>query len=125
MAQEHVCGCKLQMIENRRYFSVEDLKTGGVGPPLTCNDILLRDWQEGGYSTSNRPLPQGEILISGANVARGYYKQPQKTAEDFVELDGRRWFCTGDIGELTPDGSLRIIGQFFLGWFWAEIGWIE
>ena len=47
----------------------------------------------------------GEILIRGANVARGYFKQPDATAEVF-EPSG--WFHSGDIGRLDDDGFLFI-----------------
>lgn len=87
-----------------------DLSTGSVGPPLRCCEIKLREWAEAGYSPRNTP-PQGEILIHGDNVAQGYYKNPEKTKEDFIELDGKRWFATGDIGEFRADGSLCIIDR--------------
>lgn len=93
---------------------VFDLSTGSVGPPLRCCEIRLREWEE--YSPYNRAA-QGEILIGGDNVALGYFKNEEKTREDFIEIDGRRYFATGDIGEFRPDGSLKIIGKhgvFFL-----------
>ena len=49
--------------------------------------------------------------MGGANVSMGYYKDPTKTAEDFREVDGLRWFYTGDIGEFQADGVLKIIGE--------------
>lgn len=51
------------------------------------------------------------MSLGGENIAVGYYKNPQKTNEDFLEMDGRRWFRTGDIGEMDPDGVLKIIGM--------------
>ncbi|KAL3076623.1 hypothetical protein niasHS_011764 [Heterodera schachtii] len=64
-----------------------------------------REWEEAGYLPTNSP-PQGEVLIHGANVALGYFKDDEKTKEEFVELDGKRWFATGDIGQFREDGSL-------------------
>lgn len=85
---------------------------GRVGAPTTMCDIRLVTWEEGGYRVTNKPFPQGEILIGGDSVSRGYYKLQTKTDEDFFEEDGRRWFKTGDIGEIHPDGVLKIIGEF-------------
>lgn len=55
---------------------------------------------------------KGEVLVGGECVSMGYYKLPSKTAEEFFEEDGKRWFKTGDIGEMHPDGVLKIIGMF-------------
>lgn len=85
---------------------------GRVGSPLTLLDFRLVDWKEGSYRVRNKPNPQGEIIIGGNCVARGYYKLDAKTAEEFFDEDGRRWFKTGDIGEFHKDGVLKIIGKF-------------
>ncbi|UYV72825.1 ACSL4 [Cordylochernes scorpioides] len=68
----------------------------------------------GGYEVTDRPRPRGEVLIGGDSVARGYFKQDQLTAETFVTLEGVRYCRSGDIGELTPHGTLIIIGEYLL-----------
>jgi long-subunit acyl-CoA synthetase (AMP-forming) len=50
-------------------------------------------------------------MIHGGNVALGYFQNEEKTKEDFINIDGKIWFATGDIGEFRPDGSLNIIGE--------------
>ncbi|XP_070761364.1 long-chain-fatty-acid--CoA ligase 3a isoform X1 [Enoplosus armatus] len=86
-----------------------DYSTGRVGGPLVCCEIRLKDWVEGGYRSTDRPHPRGEILIGGPNVTMGYYKNEAKNQEDFfVDENGQRWFCTGDIGEFHEDGCLKI-----------------
>jgi len=87
-----------------------DLTTGSVGPPLRCCEIKLREWSDAGYSPHN-DSPQGEVLIHGDNVGIGYFKNEAKTAEEFIKIDNKRYFATGDIGEFREDGSLKIIDR--------------
>lgn len=89
----------------------DDMTTGRAGVPATVCDIRLVDWDEGKYRVSDKPFPRGEILIGGGNISPGYYKNPTKTKEDFFDEDGRRWFRTGDIGELHTDGVIKIIDR--------------
>lgn len=69
-------------------------------------------WFSGGYTNKDKPNPRGEIIIGGPNVSMGYFKNEEKTSEEFtIDENGQRWFCTGDIGEFHPDGCLQIIGE--------------
>ena len=75
-----------------RYFGNE-AKIGTVGTPISCVTIKI-DESDGSYQPG-----EGEILAKGAGVMLGYYKKPEKTAEVFKEINGERWFRTGDIGK--------------------------
>lgn len=77
-------------------------KYGTTGTPLTCCEIQIAD-------PSGRPLragEEGEVLVRGKNLFRGYFQQPDKTAAVFA--DG--WFRTGDIGRLDGDNYLTLTG---------------
>ena len=89
----------------------EDRSTGRVGPPMAGVEVKLVSWEEGEYRVTDKPRPRGEIVIGGNSVARGYFKNKEKTNEDFYDEDGKRWFRTRDIGELYSDGSLKIIDR--------------
>uniref|UniRef100_A0A336LMH8 Long-chain-fatty-acid--CoA ligase n=1 Tax=Culicoides sonorensis TaxID=179676 RepID=A0A336LMH8_CULSO len=82
-----------------------DAESGHVGPPIACNAVKLVDVPEMEYYAIQQ---QGEICIKGTNVFLGYYKDPVKTAEA-IDQDG--WLHTGDIGEWTRNGTLKIIDR--------------
>ncbi|XP_068644005.1 long chain acyl-CoA synthetase 8 isoform X2 [Aristolochia californica] len=94
------------------FSEADDLTVGRVGPPLPCCYVKLVSWEEGGYLTSDKPMPRGEVVVGGFNVTRGYFKNEAKTNEVYkVDERGIRWFYTGDIGQFHHDGCLEIIDR--------------
>jgi long-chain acyl-CoA synthetase len=89
-------------------------RDGSVGQVLPDVEVLIVD-------EHNQPLPpgqDGEILIAGPNVMRGYYKQDELTREVMIDLPSpalggriRPFFRSGDIGRLDADGFLAITGR--------------
>ncbi|WP_333768259.1 AMP-dependent synthetase/ligase [Streptomyces sp. IBSBF 2435] len=69
----------------------ENYRTGTVGKALPGLEVRVAE--------------DGEVLLRGPGIMQGYHGLPDKTAE-VLESDG--WFHTGDIGELSPDGYLKI-----------------
>ncbi len=69
----------------------DSYRFGTVGTPLPGVEIEI--------------APDGEILLRGGNVMKGYWNQPAATAE---VIDERGWFHSGDIGVIEPSGHLRI-----------------
>jgi fatty-acyl-CoA synthase len=47
---------------------------------------------------------QGEIVVNGPEVFEGYWQRPEATEQSFMELDGKRFFRTGDLGRVDEDG---------------------
>jgi len=82
-----------------------DFFSGSVGAPALCNMIKLVDVPEKDYYAKDG---KGEICAKGANVFIGYYKNEEKTKE---ALDEDGWLHTGDVGQLLPNGSLKIIDR--------------
>ena len=90
----------------------DDLEYGRVGAPLLGIKLRFKDWPEGGYSHKDKPYPRGEILIGGDMIASGYYKLPRQCEEAFfIDREGTRWFRTGDIGQIYPNGTVKIIDR--------------
>ena len=80
-------------------------RAGTVGCPLPEIELKITD------SNTGQTLPRGEIgeiEVRGPNVFQGYWKMPEKTAEE-LRADG--FFITGDLGQIDADGYLSIVGR--------------
>jgi len=88
---------------------------------LPC-DIKLVNWEEGNHTVNDYPNPRGEIHLSCDSLVIGYYKQPEKTREDFYQdNNGKRWIRSGDIGEFNSKGKLKVIKKKAQIWLRSSI----
>jgi len=78
---------------------------GSVGTIAPSGGVKLIDVPEMNYKSKEN---KGEICYKGRSLMKGYFKQPEKTAET-IDEDG--WLHSGDIGEWTYNGCLRIIDR--------------
>ncbi|MBA8824155.1 acyl-CoA synthetase (AMP-forming)/AMP-acid ligase II [Saccharopolyspora lacisalsi] len=78
-------------------------KIGTVGPALPSQEIRITG-PDGSFLPAGE---DGEVVISGPTVMRGYLNRPEATAETIV--DG--WLHTGDVGRLDADGYLTIVDR--------------
>jgi long-chain acyl-CoA synthetase len=79
-------------------LNMEDkIKVGSVGRPIPGTSVSIAD--------------DGEVLLAGPIVFTGYWRNDQATAEALEDVGGKRWFHTGDIGEIDNDGFLKITGR--------------
>ncbi|MEE8542154.1 MAG: long-chain fatty acid--CoA ligase [Desulfobacterales bacterium] len=84
----------------------ETRKIGSIGFPIPGTDMKVVD-----IDTGLEEMPQGEdgeIAICGPQVMQGYWNKPQENEVVFREIDGNRYFLTGDIGHMDEDGYFII-----------------
>ncbi|NDP37225.1 MAG: malonyl-CoA synthase [Rhodoferax sp.] len=93
------------MLTSNPYRASSGERRGGtVGFPLPGVSLRVQD-------DNGRPVAAGEIgniEVKGPNVFKGYWRMPEKTAEEFT-LDG--YFKTGDVGKIDAQGYVTIVGR--------------
>ncbi len=83
-------------------------KPGSIGVPVPNTLAAIADINE------NKLLPVGEVgelVISGPQVMKGYYKRPEENKQVFFELGGYRWLRTGDIAKMDEEGYFYIVDR--------------
>nr|XP_054773243.1 long-chain-fatty-acid--CoA ligase 5-like [Lytechinus pictus] len=82
-----------------------DMTNGHIGPPGAGMEVKLVDVPELNYYAADN---KGEICVKGENVFNGYLDNPELTAE---AIDDDGWMHSGDIGEWTETGTLKLIDR--------------
>jgi long-chain acyl-CoA synthetase len=86
--------------------NTQQRKIGSIGFPVPGTDVKILDIED---ATQEMPAGEdGEIAICGPQVMQGYWGKPEEDAKVFTEIDGQRYFLTGDIGHADEDGYLLI-----------------
>src|SRR5712692_8720101 len=75
-------------------WRLDGFKIGTVGVSMAGEEVRLAE--------------DGELLVRGGNVMRGYYKDPLQTAE---ALDSKGWLRTGDMASIDADGNIKIVDR--------------
>jgi malonyl-CoA/methylmalonyl-CoA synthetase len=87
-----------------RYAKQSERRGGTVGFPLPDVSLRVR-----GENEQNMPVGEiGDIQVRGPNVFKGYWRMPEKTAEEFT---GDGYFKTGDVGKVDERGYVTIVGR--------------
>ncbi|MBC2703383.1 long-chain fatty acid--CoA ligase [Desulfobacula sp.] len=84
----------------------ETRKIGSIGFPLPGTDVKVLDLND-----DTKELAQGEngeLAICGPQVMKGYWKRPDANEEVFRQINGKRYFLTGDIGNIDENGYITI-----------------
>ena len=92
------------MLTSNPYQPATARRGGTVGPPLPGVGVRVQ-------SDKALPLAAGEIgniEVKGPNVFKGYWRMPEKTADEFTTDS---WFKTGDVGKVDTDGFVTIVGR--------------
>jgi malonyl-CoA/methylmalonyl-CoA synthetase len=92
------------MLTSNPYRPESARRGGTVGLPLPGVGVRV-------HGDKGQPLPAGEIgniEVKGPNVFKGYWRMPEKTADEFTT---DLWFKTGDVGKIDADGYVTIVGR--------------
>jgi malonyl-CoA/methylmalonyl-CoA synthetase len=93
------------MLTSNPYHAKDGARVGGtVGFPLP--GVKLRIHDDKGLEVNTGEI--GGIEVKGPNVFKGYWRMPEKTAEEFTT---DLWFKTGDVGKMDGDGRVTIVGR--------------
>lgn len=81
----------------------------GVGKVLPCVEVVVVDPESGKVMAAHQT---GEVCVTGSSVFKGYYKQDNKDV--FIDIGGKKYYKTGDLGYLDEENYLHLQGRLKL-----------
>ena len=89
------------------YVQTEYEQNAPIGKPLDNLQLYIVD-----KDMNRLPLgAAGEMLVTGPQVSRGYLNLPEKTAETYIQWNGKRCYRTGDVVRYLADGNIQFVGR--------------
>ena len=89
------------------YQQTEFEQNAPIGKPLDNLQLYIVD-----KDMNRLPLgAAGEMLVAGPQVSRGYLNLPEKTAETYIQWNGKRCYRTGDVVRYLADGNIQFVGR--------------
>jgi len=84
-------------------------KIGSVGLPWPAYRLKIVDLETG---TKEVPLGQeGELIVRGPGVMKGYWNMPEETARTLKEFEGEKWLFTGDVLRMDQEGYMYVVDR--------------
>lgn len=83
-------------------------KVGSIGVPVPSTDAGIMHLEKNEFL---KPGEEGEIVVSGPQVMKGYWRRPEETKETLITVDGKIWIRTGDIGKMDEDGFFYVVDR--------------
>lgn len=84
-------------------------KPGSVGLPLPNTEVRIVDLSDG--ETEVEAGQEGEIIVCGPQVMRGYLNKPEESRKALQEHNGRLWMHTGDVGRMDEQGYVFVVDR--------------
>jgi amino acid adenylation domain-containing protein/non-ribosomal peptide synthase protein (TIGR01720 family) len=94
-------------LATHRVLPGQGVKLTSCGWPQPDHPLMIIDTGSGEVLGDDRV---GEICSSGPSIAQGYWRNPEASAQAFIQLDGRTWLRTGDLG-FMHEGQLYVSGR--------------
>jgi len=93
--------------------AADDTSIGNIGGTFKNTEFKLVDLPDMNYTSKDKgpngeSMPRGELCLRGPSIFKGYYKEPEKTAET-IDADG--WHHTGDVAVMLPSGAIKLIDR--------------
>ncbi len=83
-------------------------KTGSFGVPIPSVTAAIVDIAGTEFMPVNE---EGEMILNGPNIMKGYWKRPEETEESIIEIDGKKWLRTGDLVRMDEEGYFHFFDR--------------